>query len=78
MFYFKHEKGHAAVIMNTSSVINFRSPSNSTLYLYRFYEADTPVLLVGDPDMAREILIKQFDKFTERRVRNEFLSFLFF
>ena len=35
--------------------------------IYGYYEGSTPVLSVADPDMAREILIKQFDIFQQRR-----------
>ena len=34
--------------------------------VFGYYEGSTPALLVADPDMVREILIKQFDKFEQR------------
>ena len=34
--------------------------------VFGYYEGSIPVLLVADPDMAREILIKQFDNFEQR------------
>ncbi len=41
---------------------------------WSYYEAGTPVLVTSDVDMAREILIKQFDKFDERRVNIVFVA----
>ena len=35
--------------------------------IYGYYEGSTPVLSVADPDMAREILIKQFNIFQQRK-----------
>lgn len=31
--------------------------------VFGYYQGSTPVLLVADPDMAREIFIKQIDNF---------------
>ena len=39
--------------------------------IYGYYEGGTPVLGVADPDMVREILIKQFDIFQQRKVHFE-------
>ena len=36
--------------------------------IYGYYEGSTLVLSIADPDMAREILIKQFDIFQQRKV----------
>ena len=43
----------------------------------RYYQSSTPVLVTADPDMAREILIKQFDRFDERLVCAFLVLFLF-
>ncbi len=34
--------------------------------VFGYYNAGTPVLAVSDPDIVKEILVKQFDKFDER------------
>ena len=36
--------------------------------VYGFYEAGTPALAVADPDMVKEVLIKQFDNFEQRKI----------
>ncbi len=36
--------------------------------VYGYYDSSGPVLITADPDMAKEILIKQFDKFEQRIV----------
>ena len=36
--------------------------------VFGYYEGSKPVLVVADPDMAREILVKQFHKFEERNL----------
>ena len=36
--------------------------------VFGYYEGSKPVLVVADPDMVREILIKQFHKFEERNL----------
>ena len=35
--------------------------------VFGYYEGDTPTLVVADPDMVRDILIKQFNTFDSRR-----------
>ncbi len=35
------------------------------------------MLVTADVDMAREVLIKQFDKFTTRRVKDEITNLIF-
>lgn len=37
-------------------------------FLNRMYFFRLPFLMVGDPDMIKEILIKEFPKFHDRRV----------
>ena len=58
---FLHQKPKIA------SSLNVTIPKTYIMYR-RYYMAGTPVLVTADPDMAREIFIKQFDKFEERRV----------
>ena len=36
--------------------------------VFGYYQGSTPVLLVADPDLARKILIKQFDNFEQRLI----------
>ena len=38
-------------------------------YTYRYYIGAQPYLAVLDPDILKEIAIKNFDNFTERKVR---------
>ena len=36
---------------------------------FRWYEGDIPIIAVGDAEMAKEVLIKQFHIFHEGKVR---------
>ena len=38
------------------------------MLLYSYYIGAQPYIVVLDPNMIKEITIKQFDNFTERRV----------
>ena len=39
------------------------------VFYFRMYFFRQPFLMVGDPDMIKEILIKKFPMFHDRRVR---------
>ena len=41
----------------------------SIVYHYSFYIGHTPVLVVGNPEMVKEITIKQSSNFMDRSVR---------
>ena len=36
--------------------------------VFGFYEAGTPTLVVADPDLVKEVLVKQFDNFEQRKI----------
>ena len=37
-------------------------------YVHRLYLGPTPIVVVADPDMLKEIMVKHFDSFTDRVV----------
>ena len=37
--------------------------------VFGFYEGPTPILVISDPDMVMEVLVKQFSNFHARKVR---------
>lgn len=39
-------------------------------FIYSVFEGNQPVLLISDPDLLQQILIKDFNIFTDRRVSN--------
>ena len=41
---------------------------NDFLLLFRVYIFREPFLMVADPDMIKEILVKEFSKFHDRKV----------
>lgn len=44
---------------------SFNGPSFS----YRYFEGYTPVLSVSDPDLLKEVLVKDFENFQARKVQ---------
>lgn len=38
-------------------------------FMYRYFEGYTPVLSVSDPDLLKEVLVKDFDNFQSRKVK---------
>ncbi len=41
-----------------------------TQFTFRFYEGAQPTITVGDVNILRQILIKDFHKFVDRRVKH--------
>ena len=43
------------------------NPYSMNHQVYGTYDGKNPVLVVADPDMLKEIMVKQIDVFTDRR-----------
>lgn len=42
-------------------------------FMYRYFEGYTPVLSVSDPDLLKEVLVKDFDNFQSRKVKGRII-----
>jgi len=42
-----------------------------TISLIRYYEGSSPVIVTSDPDVIKEVFVKQFNNFYGRRVSND-------
>jgi len=40
----------------------------SPLFIYRVYQGTRPTLIIADPDLIRDLFIKEFGNFTNRPV----------
>ena len=59
--------GNFAELIREGRFKLFREWTKKYGKVFGFYEGTTPTLAVADPDMVREILIKQFNKFEQRQ-----------